>query len=40
MKVELGLCRGKRQHDKREAMAKRDAHREMDRAMKQANARR
>ena len=40
VKVELGLCRGKRQHDKREAMAKRDAHREMDRAMKQANARR
>ena len=40
MKLELGLCRGKRQHDKREAMAKRDAHREMDRAMKQANARR
>ena len=40
VKVELGLCRGKRQYDKREAMAKRDAHREMDRAMKQANARR
>ena len=39
VKVELGLCRGKRQHDKREAMAKRDARREIDRVMKQANAR-
>lgn len=31
-KVELGLARGKRQYDKREAIAERDADREMDRA--------
>ena len=39
VKVELGLCKGKRQHDKREAMARRDAKREIDRAMKQRNVR-
>ncbi len=39
VKVELGLCKGKRQHDKREAMARRDAKREIDRAIKQKNAR-
>ncbi len=32
VKVELGICRGKKLHDKRETMAKRDATREMDRA--------
>lgn len=32
-KVEVGLCRGKRQFDKREAMAERDAKREIERAM-------
>jgi len=32
LKVELGLGKGKRQHDRREDMAKRDAQREMDRA--------
>lgn len=35
VKVELGLCKGKQLHDKRDDMAKRDAQREMDRAMKQ-----
>ncbi len=30
-KVELGLARGKRKYDKREAIAKRDARRDMDR---------
>jgi SsrA-binding protein len=33
-KVEIGLARGKRQYDKREAIAKREAQREMDRATK------
>lgn len=31
-KLEVGLCRGKRQFDKREAMAERDAKREIERA--------
>ncbi|MBR6790695.1 MAG: SsrA-binding protein SmpB [Oscillospiraceae bacterium] len=35
VKMELGLCKGKQLHDKREDMAKRDAKREIDRAMKQ-----
>jgi SsrA-binding protein len=34
VKVELGVARGKRAYDKRQAMAKRDAQREMDRARK------
>jgi SsrA-binding protein len=34
VKVELGLARGKRTYDKRQALAKRDATREMDRALK------
>ncbi len=34
VKVELGLCKGKKLHDKRDAMAARDAKREIDRAMK------
>ena len=34
MKVQLGLCKGKAEHDKRDSIAKRDAQREMDRAMK------
>lgn len=34
VKVELGLCKGKKLYDKREADAKRDAKREMDRALK------
>jgi SsrA-binding protein len=33
-KVELGLARGKATHDKRRAIAERDARREMDRAVK------
>lgn len=34
IKVEIGLARGKKMHDKRETLASRDASREMDRAMK------
>ena len=37
MKLELGLCRGKHLHDKRDAAAERDAKREMDRAIRQRN---
>ena len=33
-KVEIGLARGKRQYDKREAVAARDAIRELERAMR------
>lgn len=33
-KIELGLCRGKKQYDKREAIAERDARREMARVTK------
>ena len=35
-KVEIGLARGKKLHDKREAIAKRESNRELDRAMKKA----
>ncbi len=35
VKVELGLCKGKKLYDKREATAKRDAKRDIDRAMKE-----
>ena len=35
VKVELGLCKGKKLYDKREAMAKRDAKRDIDRALKE-----
>ena len=34
-KVELGLARGKKQYDKREAIAQRDDQRQMERALKQ-----
>ena len=34
VKVELGLCRGKKLYDKRASIAKRDAAREMDRVLK------
>lgn len=34
-KVELGLCRGKRQYDKREAIQERDAERRVERAVKE-----
>jgi len=37
VKVELGLCKGKKTYDKREAIATRDAKREMDRAMREKN---
>ena len=39
VKVELGLCKGKKLYDKREDVAKRDAKRNMDRAMKDFNRR-
>jgi len=34
-KVEIALARGKRQYDKRQAIARRDAEREVDRALKE-----
>ena len=34
VKVELGLCKGKQLHDKRDVAAKKDADREMERTMK------
>ena len=34
MKLNLGVCIGKKLHDKRDAMAEKDAKREMERAMK------
>ena len=34
VKLEVGLCKGKKNYDKRDAAAQRDAKREMDRAMK------
>lgn len=37
VKLEIGLARGKKLYDKRESAAKRDAKREMDRAMKTRN---
>ena len=37
VKVEIGLCKGKKNYDKRAATAQRDARREMDRAMKERN---
>ena len=33
-KVEIGLCRGKRQYDKRHVLAEADARREMERALR------
>ncbi len=35
VKVSMGLCKGKKLHDKRQDIAKRDAKRDIDRAMKQ-----
>ena len=35
VKVELALARGKKVYDKRESIAKRDAQRDIDRAMKE-----
>ena len=37
VKLELGLCKGKKFHDKRDDMARRDASREMDRALRERN---
>ena len=37
VKVELGLCKGKKLYDKRESEARRDAGREMNKAMKERN---
>ena len=37
VKVQLGLCRGKKLYDKREDMAKRDAERQIERALKEQN---
>ena len=37
VKLEIGLCRGKKNYDKRDAAAKRDAKRDIDRAMKSFN---
>lgn len=34
VKIDLGLCKGKKTHDKRDTIAQRDAKREIDRAMK------
>jgi SsrA-binding protein len=34
-KVEIALARGKRKYDKRQAIAKRDAERDIDRALKE-----
>ena len=39
VKVEIALCKGKKLYDKREDAARKDARREMDRAMKERNAR-
>lgn len=35
VKVQLGLCKGKKQHDKRDAAAQKDSDREIQRAMRQ-----
>ena len=37
MKVQLGLCKGKQLHDKRDSMAKRDTDREIQRAIREHN---
>jgi SsrA-binding protein len=35
VKVEVGLCKGKKNYDKRDTAARRDAEREIDRALKE-----
>ena len=35
IKIQLGLCKGKQLHDKRETMAKKDSQREIQRALRQ-----
>ena len=37
VKIEVGLCKGKKNYDKRESTAQRDAKREIDRTMKERN---
>ena len=37
VKMQLGLCKGKKLHDKRDDMAKRDAKREIERSLKERN---
>ena len=37
VKVEIGLCKGKKLYDKRDDAAKKDAKRQIDRAMKERN---
>ena len=37
MKLQLGLCRGKAEHDKRNTIAKRDADRDIRRALREHN---
>lgn len=37
VKMQLGLCRGKKDYDKRASMAERDAKRSMNRALKERN---
>ena len=37
MKLQLGLCRGKAEHDKRDTIAKRDADRDIRRALREHN---
>ena len=39
VKMEVGVCRGKKLYDKREDAAKKDAKRQMDRVMKERNVR-
>lgn len=37
VKVQVGLCKGKKLHDKRDSIAQRDAKRTIDRALKERN---
>ena len=37
VKIKVGLCKGKKLHDKRQAAAERDAQRQIQRAMKERN---
>ena len=37
VKVEVGLCKGKKLYDKRQDAANKDARRQIDRAMKERN---
>ncbi len=37
VKLQMGLCKGKKLHDKRDDMAARDSKREIDRALKERN---